>query len=212
MKYLEIKCFDKYFDIFLDEEYIGFLYRRDFMGFAGGKYDKAIKAMMRGDVLSMDDITDEDAQYLRDLIIDKAFNKATYYASVVECSPKTISTKLSNKRFPEYAIDAAIEMMYSYNYLNDGRFVESFVRSYIRTKSRRLIETEISMKGISPEDYSEIIDQVYEDEGLSVDEIIANLVHKKFGNVDLRDEKVKKKVISFLLRHGFSFENINDFF
>ena len=148
---------------------------------------------------------------IKEKVYDRAYNKAIGYVSTTECSADTIRTKLRMKRFPDQIIDQVIDVMNEYGYLSDSRFVESYVRSYIRKKSRRLIEKEISDRGIDYLKYQEIIDNVYQDEGISEEDVIEGLINKKFRDQDLKDIKVKKRFMSYMMRHGFGYDKINNY-
>lgn len=156
------------------------------------------------------DVTDDIIQQIRDKVYSRAFNKAVSYAAVSECSQNVIRNKLRLKSFPDDVIDAVIETMYEYNYLNDRRFVESYTRSYIHTKSRQLIERELSDRAIDASSYSDTIDEVYMDENITDDYIIQELLNKKYKNQDLEDQRVKKRAILYLIRHGFTYDKINN--
>ena len=67
------------------------------------------------------------------------------------------------------------------------------------------------MKSISVSDIDRLMDEVYEDEGMSEDDTIRELLDKKFRGYDLSDEKVKIKAMNLLIRHGFSFDKINNY-
>ena len=56
-----------------------------------------------------------------------------------------------------------------------------------------------------------ILDEVYADNSLSDEEIIASLIERKFRGQDLSDEKVKRRVAQFLVRRGFTFDKINNY-
>ena len=100
--------------------------------------------------------------------------------------------------------------MYEYNYIDDRRYAEAFARSYIKSKSKSLIKKELEMKGVSFDGFDELIDRVYEDEGINEDKAIEELLRKKFSGQDMNDEKVKRRAMGLLVRHGFSFEKINN--
>lgn len=204
MNHLRVKKKNKSFQTFVNEEYTGILYKSDF-GDIGIK-PKELEA----DELDFE-ITDENVIKIRNIVTDRAFDKAVQYASVTECCEYDVRIKLKRKDFPEYAVSGAVEMMYEYNYINDERYAESYIRSYFKKKSRSLIKKELSMKNIDVPDIDRLLDEVYEDEGVSEDDTIKALLDKKFKGYDLSDEKVKMKAVNLLIRHGFSFDKINNY-
>ena len=191
MSSLRIVKKNKSYSVYHDDSYIGFIYKKDFK-------DLAIRFSEEGEFF-IEDTSPETIEDIKALIIRRAFDKAVGYATVSECS------------YPDYAIDACIEMMYEYNYINDERFVESYTRCYLNSKSRYLIERELETKGIDLSDKKHILDEVYAEIELSDEDIIASLVERKFRGQDLNDEKVRRRVVSFLIRHGFTFDKINNY-
>ena len=202
MSQLKLKKNNKSYKAYVDEVYIGFIYRSDFdkLGFDKSEIDDLYES----------EISDSVVDKLRDIVIYRAFDKAVEYATVQECCASDVSFKLRKKNIPDYAIQEAVTLMYEYNYFNDERYVESYTRSYMAQKSRSLIEKELSMKNLSVDNLRDIIEQVYEDEEKDEDEVIERLLEKKFKNQDLSDEKVKRRAMAFLVRHGFSFDKINN--
>ena len=203
MGYLKVFKKNKSYSLTHDGEYLGFIYKRDF--------ETLGIAFTDSDEFYIDDISPEYVEDIKALVVKRVFDKAVGYAAVSESTGSVIRSKLRLKKYPEYAIDAAIDLMYSYNYLNDDRYIESYVRCYISGKSRYLIEKELQSKGLDISDKGHIIDAVYEDMGMNDGEVISALVERKFRGQDLEDEKVKRRVISFLIRHGFSFDKINNY-
>ena len=117
--------------------------------------------------------------------------------------------KLLQKRYPQYAVDEAINQLYELKYLSDERFMESFIRSYIRDKSRTLIMRELSMRHIALNDFDEVYDRISEEEDVSEDKAIERLL-KRFDGQDMSDERVRRRAAALLVRHGFSFDRINN--
>ena len=202
MKTLKLLRKDKSYLVYdtSDETYLGFIYYKDF-GKLGLKPENESE-------FYISDVSDPVLENLKNEIVNKGFNKAITIATSRECSGKMIREKLKAKKFPEYAIDDVIQLMNSYNYLSDERFVESYVRSYMMTKSRRLLEKELEDRGIDVSLYEEVISGVYRDEGIEESDTIEKLLDKKFRGQDLTDEKIRRRACSFLMRHGFSYDKI----
>ncbi len=191
---------DKSYYTYFEEEYIGFIYFRDF--------DKFGLTACSEQEFYIEDASEECLEEIRDEVINKAFNKALSLVSSRECSAYIIRDKLKRKFFPDYAIDDVIKMMYEYNYLNDERFVESYVRSYMLTKSRNMIIRELEDRGINVSEYTEVIDGVYNDECIDEEDAIEKLLEKRFRGQDLSDEKVRRRAVAYLQRHGFGYDKI----
>lgn len=139
--------------------------------------------------------------------MQSAFSKAVDLLSRAEQSALDIRLKLKNKGYNEEEIQAAIDKLYELSYLSDRRYAESYIRRYSGSKSRSLITRELYMKDIHIDDLDEIFNEVYEYENLDEEKIIRSLLEHNFKNADFADEKVKKRAISFLIRHGFNYSS-----
>lgn len=206
MSYICLKKKNKAYQIFVDDEYIGFIYSSDFpdIGLNARDFDDDY------DIYELE--TEEDiVSKFKNIITDRTFEKAVALATTSECCREDIFFKLKRKDYPEYAIEAAIDMMYEYNYLNDKRYAECYIRSYMKTKSKKAIEKELEMKKLYIPALGEFIDRVYEDEGMSEEKTIEKLLQSKYRGQDMSDPKVKKRAMGLLIRHGFSFDQINNY-
>ena len=139
--------------------------------------------------------------------MQSAFSKAVDLLSRAEQSALDIRLKLKKKGYDEEEIKAAIAKLYDLHYLSDRRYAESYIRRYSGSKSRSLITRELYMKDIHIDDLDLIFDEVYEYENLNEEKIIRSLLEHNFKNADFTDEKVKKRAISFLIRHGFNYSS-----
>ena len=155
--------------------------------------------------------SDSEVCAIRDLIYDRAYQKSIGYLATAEYPAGVIKNKLYMKGFSETIVEDVIAVLYESKYLDDGRFVESYTRTYIRSKSRSLIEREIQSRGVEASDYRHIIDNVYSDEGVTEDDVIKDLLEKKYKNLDLNDIRIKRRAIAFLSRHGFTYDKINNY-
>ncbi|MCR5215138.1 MAG: recombination regulator RecX [Eubacterium sp.] len=200
MNVLKVLKKEKSYYIYLEDYFLGILYYKDFSKLG-------LKAENSSEFY-IEDVSDEKIELLKNEVVSKGFNKAVTIATARECSGSIIREKLKLKKFPEYAIEDVVELMYSYNYLNDERFVESYVRSYMLSKSRRMIEKELEDRKIDVSLYQEVISGVYRDEGLEESDTIEKLLDKKFRGQDMSDEKVRRRAYSYLMRHGFGYDKI----
>ena len=200
MRYLDIKKSGKTILLYEDGEYLGFLYPSDLKKIASGK-DLSEESGIS--------ITDEELEALKNKIIDSTFEKGVSYLAETERCGDDLRMKLLQKRYPQYAIDEAINQLYELKYLSDERFMESFIRSYIRDKSRTLIMRELSMRHIDLTDFDEVYDRISEEEDVTEDKAIERLL-KRFDGQDMSDERVRRRAAALLVRHGFSFDRINN--
>ena len=200
---------NKYYKTYINDAFVGCLYLRDFEN-VGLKKPSECKETEDGEIIYYD-IPDVVVEDIEDVIYLRAFDKAVDLLSRIEMSASGIRTKLRLKDYSDGIIDKVIDELYSRNYLNDFRFVESYVRSYMRSKSRSLIVRELENIGIDTSECSAVIDGVYEDENVTEDSVVEELLSKKFTKEQLTDIKVKRRAMSYLARHGFSYDVINNY-
>ncbi len=185
----------RYF-IYIDDDKIGFLYSSDLkrIGLEDGQV-----------------IDDETVEELKDILYRRTYNKACSYLESSEYCGSEIRFKLKHNEYSDEMIDRAIDELYSHGYLNDRRYAEAFIRSYYRTKGRKLIEYELGYKKIDQQTIREAFDAFFEDEEYDEEAIIGELINKKYGSLDLSDVKVKSKVVSYFSRKGFDLDKVNNY-
>ena len=118
--------------------------------------------------------------------------------------------KLQQGGYPEEVIRDALEYVASFHYTDDLRYAVDFIIVNEQRKSRFRIEQDLRTKGIS----AETIEQAWrewQENGGSQDEseMIKALLEKRRFDPKNADRKEQQKVYAFLLRKGFSGENIN---
>jgi regulatory protein len=196
MHYIQLVPRGELYKAILDHEFTGILYSRD-----RKKFDLPMEGF----------IQDEKAEAVQHLIFHRAMNKATSLLAATELCASDIRVKLKLRDYPETVIEAVIEALYDYGYLNDTRYAESYVRTYGTQKSRSRMEQELTRKGISAECYRTALDDYYQDLELDEDQVICNILEKQFASCDTGDERVKKRILSYMARRGFSPNKVNNY-
>ncbi len=136
-------------------------------------------------------------------------NKILRFCAYRERSEQEVKTKLKNLGCFDTDLQEYLTYLIDNNYLNQQRFIESFVRS--KTNSSKWGKTKVKhalrFKGISDEN---IINEAFE----TVDpelyhENLQKILQKKWLELERRnDPKIKEKVIRFALSRGYSYEDI----
>lgn len=161
-----------------------------------------------------EEISEEQYQQLTDAIYyKKALDKCYDLLSRRDHSIKELKTKLL-RTVDEVNADKAIDKMIEYGYLNDEKYAENLVKYLSQSKnmSSYFIKQEMYKRGISSEIVADLFEEIQIDNVHSVEELILT----KYKNKINSDDGIKK-VISSLMRKGFSyydirkaFENIED--
>lgn len=156
-----------------------------------------------------DEITEDRINYIKNTLIFRAAKSlAVKYVSLKLRSEKEVRIKLENERYHNETIDNVIEELKALGYINDKLYIQKYIydRSKLKPKSKKMLKFELISKGLPEEDIDEALSDWKIDEFL----VARGLVRKKFGKYDLKDEKIIKKVYSFLYHRGFSFKMAND--
>jgi regulatory protein len=139
---------------------------------------------------------------------------AVYLLSRREYSPKDFTRKLIRK-FPEQQseIEALVQKLQSEDYLSEERFALSYTRYLVltTTKGPQAIKQSLFQKGVSAEVAQNAIDTEVKQE--IIDENLIRLIEKKQKEVDRKnpeksDFEKKQKVVQYLMRKGYSTDNI----
>lgn len=125
-------------------------------------------------------------------------------------SEKEIREKLNQKKFSENIVEDTIHWLKEKKYLDDQQFAQEWIESRKRKGySEKYIRWELKKKGIiSVPSEPELNNQ----EGLPDDrEVAKRLVEKKIKQYkNIAPEKRKQRIQNLLLRHGFSWEIIEE--
>ena len=154
-----------------------------------------------------EELSEETKQKIySDVLLKRAKLRALHLLSDMDRTENALREKLRLGLYPQEIIDAAVEYVRSFGYLNDARYAENFVRSRQGMKSRREIRAQLLQKGVP----SEMIDDAFEacgEEGGEADAIRRLLEKKRFDPV-CADEREIQRLYGYLARKGFSYETV----
>lgn len=133
---------------------------------------------------------------------------AFYYINKRRHTKKELIEKLVKR---EYDISVAREVadyLEEAKYIDDADYARRFVLDAVRLKKHGLvrIKRDLALKGVDR--YT--VDAVVEDLELDTNSVLEGLVETKAANLDLSDEKQLNKLIGFLLRRGFKYNEVNE--
>ena len=150
----------------------------------------------------------KDAAKARERTMNRAFNLLSAKPrSVAEMRERLLEKDWTNAEI----VDAVLEKLKEYDYLNDAQYAENFAASNLRQKpqGRRKLQLKLAQKRIDRDTAKEALEKVFEEspETDLIDEAIQRRLRLK-GIPRDRDET--KKFFDFLLRQGFSFELVRE--
>lgn len=150
----------------------------------------------------------KDAEKSRRKTFDRAVNLLTYkQRSVKELRERLLEKEWTNSEI----VDAVIEKLKEYNYLNDAQFAKSFAASQIRQKpvGKRVLKQKLAMKKLDKETVEETLEKALEE--TPEEEIIERAIAKRLrlkGKPETREDA--KKFYDYLLRQGFSYDLVGN--
>lgn len=179
-------------DIFIDDKFSFTISESDYLSL--NLYDKT-------------EITQEEIEYIKnDLNFRNAKSIAVKFLSLKLRTEAEVEKKLSENCFDYETISRVIEELKALGYINNRLYVQKYIfdRSKLKPVSKKVLKFELMRKGIPENIISEELN------GWTIDEasIAEGLVKKKFGKYDLNDDKILRRVYSFLNHRGFSRELI----
>ncbi len=137
----------------------------------------------------------------------RAKQKAMAILKYMDRSEQELRQKLKQSDYTETIIEAAIEYVKKFHYLDDERYAMNYIRFKKNTKSKRQLQTELSQKGIRKEYIDLAFQEEYDDEELAIQKAVS----KKTSDVDSLSQEEKMKLASSLYRKGFKMDLIQKY-
>lgn len=156
------------------------------------------------------DLSDEALQQIMTQILpSRCIKRAMNLLQKKTFAEGELRKKLIEGGYPDEIADKAIEYVKSYGYIDDVRYASDYIRYHSsQGRGKNRIMMELRAKGISESDFEKAWDET-DDLGLIEDtgEAIRKLLEKKHFSQDM-DPAQKNKITAFLMRRGFSPEDI----
>ena len=151
---------------------------------------------------------DVDTETIKTAVLDSetsvAFGKAVDYLARAMKTTKQMRDYLTKKGYPTEVVDAVIQKLIGYKYLDDQAYARMYAEQSKSYKGQRRIKQELINKGIS---HAEVDDQVQID---TEDQLAtATALAEKYLKNKPRDLKNMQKLQRFLLYRGFDFDVVN---
>lgn len=146
---------------------------------------------------------DEVAMLVNDAAISSATDSAAHFLAVRPRSAAEVRQNLARKGTPSPVIEAALERLMSFGYIDDRAFADLWVkdRQTFKPSSPRALRYELRQKGIS----ADIIDAVLAD--LDADEAAYQAASRQSRRLRGADRRTfRTKISTFLQRRGFAYE------
>lgn len=157
-----------------------------------------------------EEIIQKDYEEIVDKVLPKrAKLRAMNLLKNREYTVKQLHDKLKDGGYPEDVIEEALSYVADYHYTDDLRYAIAYISEKETSRSRRRIERDLHEKGID----KDTLDKAWQEwgaQGGSQDEqqMIRKLLEKRHYDPDTADMKEKQRTYAFLMRKGFSGEQI----
>lgn len=141
----------------------------------------------------------------------KTFDRAVNLLAFKPRSIAELRERLLEKEWTTAEIvDAVLDKLKEYNYLNDEQFAKSLAASQIRQKpiGRRVLKQKLALKKLDKETVEAALETAFEE--TPEDEIIDRAIEKRLrlkGKPETREDS--KKFYDYLLRQGFSYDLVS---
>lgn len=118
--------------------------------------------------------------------------------------------KLRQGMYPQKSVDAALEYVKAYGYVDDLRFALAYIENQREKKSRRVMEMDLMRKGIDAARIGEAFGMQEEAGNMPDEEALARrLLAKKRFDDGTGDYKERQKMAAFLYRKGIGSDTIS---
>jgi regulatory protein len=180
------------YKVFIDEQFAFVLYKGELSRYnieKEAEIDEAVYQTIR-----------------KEVVLKRAKLRAMHLLTDMGRTEFQLRTKLTQGGYPEDIVAEAIDYVKSFGYINDEEYARSFILSRKDKKSRREICGQLRQKGLDAELIDRVVEECYqEDDSLQT---ISSLMQKRHFDPDSADDASRQKMMGYLVRKGFRYEEI----
>ncbi|MGH4051486.1 MAG: recombination regulator RecX [Clostridium sp.] len=150
---------------------------------------------------SLENIANED-NYIKGKTVALHFLERSYKSS------KQVIDKLAMKEFDEKTIDRVVKFLNEYDFINDKKFVEMYIKEKVNSAGKNKIKFALLKKSLPKELIIQGLSTITNEEQLQV---AIKLGRKKFVTLSKSEKdyrKLYKKLSDYLQRSGYDFDII----
>ncbi|MBP1308856.1 regulatory protein [Paenibacillus sp. 1182] len=140
--------------------------------------------------------------------IQKTMDSALHLLSFRNRSEQELRNRLQQKGYEENWIDATLEKLKSYHYINDESFARTLAkdRQNMKKLGQRALKAELKQKGIHSDIITEVVDELCTEEKELEQATV--LCEKRYRSLEGKDiaPKINQKLTQFLIRKGYSYD------
>ena len=160
--------------LYIDGEYLGFLYQKEFKRF---------------NLSEEDEIEEKVICEIADILYRRAKERALYILQRMDKTEKQIMDKLRQNLYSDAVIFKVIEFLRTYRFIDDCRYTANYVKYKEEKKSIRQLKQDLYKKGIS----SSVINDFFESYDSTEDIAIEKLIWKKIKDKKIDELEFKER-------------------
>lgn len=141
-----------------------------------------------------------------EIITKRAKKRVLHLLEKVPRSEQQLRIKLKQGYYPLDVIDIAIDYAKGFGYIDDSHYASMYIQSKVNIKSRREIYAALLTKGVDREVATQVLDEIYNEE--TEVRAIEKYIRKKGYDLENITREDMRKLNSYLLRKGFSYDEI----
>lgn len=146
---------------------------------------------------------------LDEVLILRAKKRGMNLLMTMDRTESDVRGKLLDGGYPIEAVDAAIEYLKSFHYIDDFRYATSYISCKLNSMSSKQIALKLSTKGISREIIENAFLGLEDDNKNAENELIYKLISKRIKcPVDEISYEERQKLFGYLYNKGFSISDI----
>lgn len=139
---------------------------------------------------------------------EKAKACAFWYINRKRYTKKELIERLVKKEYEQSLAEEVINHLEERGYVDDRDYTRRYISDAVKLKGhgKMRIKNDLRAKGIS----ADLVDEVLLSMEIDCNMALPRLLESKAANADLKDEKQRNRIVSFLVRRGFSYKDISD--
>ncbi|MCB2296978.1 recombination regulator RecX [Clostridium tagluense] len=151
----------------------------------------------------LQDIIDED-NYI------KGKNCALHFLERSFKSAKQVVDKLTIKEFDIKTIDRVMEFLKQYDFVDDKRFIDLFIKEKIKSTGKNKIKFTLIKKSLPKELIKEALNKITSEEQLQMALLLGERRMATLAKSEKNALKLYKKTWDYLVRNGYDFGIVNE--
>lgn len=180
------------YKVYVDEQFAFVLYKGEL-----SRYNVAVD----------EEITENIYQEIKkEVVVKRAKLRALHLLNDMGRTQMQLREKLKQSDYTEDVVEEAMRYVESFGYINDAEYARSFILNRRDRKSQKELYMQLSQKGISSDVLEMVFEECYDDD--SSKEAISAIMKKKKYNPDTATGEETQKILTYLTRKGFRYEDI----